>query len=117
MSDSPKFMFVYRSVQDPNAGPPSPEEMQQIMTAWHAWFAQVGDRLVDGGDWLLPQGLTVRDRDVVSDGPFIEGKEMVGGYSIVQTETIQQAAELAKTCPIFDDGDGWVEIRLLAGTS
>lgn len=117
VSKTSKFMFVYRSQQDPDMSPPSPEEMQQIMTAWHAWFAEVGDKLVDGGDWLLPHGMTVRQGGVVSDGPFIEGKEMVGGYSIVQTETVQEAAELAKSCPVLHDGGGWVEIRLMAGTS
>lgn len=116
MSGTSKFMFVYRSQQDPNMQPPSPEDMQQILQAWHAWFAELGDRLVDGGDWLLPHGATVRDRDVISDGPFIEGKEMVGGYSIVRADSVEEAAKLAKNCPVFGDGSGWVEVRLMAGT-
>ncbi|MCA9130798.1 MAG: hypothetical protein KDB22_27120 [Planctomycetales bacterium] len=110
-----KFLFVYRSSADAEmSAPPSPEQMQEIMTAWHAWFAQIGEALVDGGDALLPMGKQVKQDGVVTDGPFIEAKEMVGGYSIVQTEGLEAAAELAKSCPIFHGG-GWVEVRQLAG--
>ena len=48
------------------------------------------------------------------DGPFVESKEVVGGYSIAQANTIDAAAELAKGCPIFLTG-GNVEVRPLAG--
>lgn len=110
-----KFLFVYRSPADAEMGEaPSPEQMQQIMTAWHGWFAKVGEALVDGGDGLMPMGKQVRASGVVTDGPFIEAKEMVGGYSIVAAEDIDAAVELAKSCPIFD-ADGWVEVRQLAG--
>ncbi|MEM6690169.1 MAG: YciI family protein [Planctomycetota bacterium] len=115
MSNSSKFMFVYRSAQDASAAPPSPEEMQQIMTAWHQWFEAIGDSLVDGGDWLLPVGKQVQADGTISDGPFIEGKEMVGGYTIVKAESIDAAVALSRGCPVFHAG-GWVEVRLLAGT-
>jgi hypothetical protein len=51
---------------------------------------------------------------VVTDGPFVESKEIVGGFSIVQAETIEAAAELAKGCPALLVG-GSVEVRCLAG--
>ncbi|MEM9644971.1 MAG: YciI family protein [Planctomycetota bacterium] len=111
-----KFLFVYRSSPDSMSGEASPEQIQQIMSTWQAWFQQVGDRLVDGGDGLLPVGKQVREGGAVTDGPFIEGKEIVGGYSIVEVESIDEAVELSKTCPIFHGG-GWVEIRQLAGFS
>ncbi|GAB5402705.1 MAG: YciI family protein [Aureliella sp.] len=109
-----KFLFVYRSSAEAEMGEaPSPEQMQQIMTAWHGWFEKVGDALVDGGDGLLPTGKQVKSGGIVTDGPFIEAKEMVGGYSIVETDDIDGAVELSKSCPIFDGG-GWVEVRQLA---
>ena len=50
----------------------------------------------------------------MTDGPFVESKEIVGGYSIVQADTIDAAAELAKGCPALLSG-GKVEVRPLAG--
>ncbi|MEM9586292.1 MAG: YciI family protein [Planctomycetota bacterium] len=111
-----KFMFVYRNSPESMSGDVSPEQMQQIMAAWQAWFQQVGDKLVDGGDGLLPVGKQVRQGEAVTDGPFIEGKEIVGGFSIVDTDTIDDAVEIAKTCPIFHGG-GWVEVRPFMGVS
>jgi hypothetical protein len=46
------------------------------------------------------------------DGPFVESKEIVGGFSIIQADTIDAAAELAKSCPALLSG-GHVEVRVL----
>ncbi|MEM9367284.1 MAG: YciI family protein [Planctomycetota bacterium] len=108
-----KFMFVYRSDAETETIAPSPEQMQEMMAAWHAWFASLGDSLIEGGDALLPMGLQVQPDGTVTDGPFIEGKEMVGGYSIVQADTIEEAAEMAKGCPMLPMG-GNVEVRPFA---
>jgi hypothetical protein len=109
-----KFLFLYRNPPMPANVAPSPEEIQGILTAWHAWFATVGAALVDGGDGLQDTGRTVRPGGVVSDGPFIEAKELVGGYSIIQAESYEHAVVHAKTCPVLAAG-GWVEVRELAG--
>jgi len=50
----------------------------------------------------------------VTDGPFVESKDIVGGYSIVQAASIEGASEFAKGCPVLLNG-GTVEIRPLAG--
>ena len=60
------------------------------------------------------EGRVVNASKVVTDGPFVESKEIVGGYSIVQADTIDAAAELAKGCPGLLCG-GKVEVRPLAG--
>ena len=49
-------------------------------------------------------------KKVVSDSPYAEGKEMVGGYLIVNAKDIDDAVEISKGCPIFDE-DGSVEVR------
>jgi hypothetical protein len=110
-----KFLFVYRNSSESYAAM-SPEEMQQMLQKWNAWISE-GVRqgwMVDPGDGLKKEGRVVKSRQVVSDGPFIEVKEMVGGFSIVQAETLDAAAELAKGCPIFVRG-GSVEVRPLQG--
>ena len=109
-----KFMFVYRNKIDAMANQPSPEEMQQAMAAWGAWFESLGSAMVDGGDGLLPVGKHIANDGAITDGPFIEAKELVGGFSIVQADTIDEAVKLASGCPMFASG-GSVEVRQLAG--
>lgn len=109
------FLFVYRGSGDANAAL-SPEEMQQHMEKWRAWIGEALQKgwMVDMGDALTPEGRVVNARKVVTDGPFVEAKEMIGGYSIVRADTIDAAAELAKGCPGLVMG-GTVEVRTLAG--
>src|SRR5262245_40199229 len=110
-----KFLFVYRNSRE-SYGNMSPEEMQQMLQKWQTWMAE-GFRtgwLLDAGDGLKPEGRVVNAKKIVSDGPFIEVKELVGGFSIVQADTLDAASELAKGCPIFLRG-GSVEVRPLQG--
>ena len=111
----PSFLFVYRSQPwDPSQVPP--EEMQKSMDRWMKWigdgFAQ--GWLLDAGDALLPDGRLVHNDKTVTDGPFMESKEVVGGYAIVKADTIEAAAALAKDNPNIAEG-GSVEVRPLAG--
>ena len=110
-----KFLFVYRNSSE-SYGSLSPEEMQQMLQKWTAWISE-GLRqgwMLDAGDGLKPEGRVVNAKKVVSDGPFIEVKEIVGGFSIVQADTLDAAAQLAKGCPIFHRA-GSVEVRPLQG--
>jgi hypothetical protein len=66
------------------------------------------------GDALTPEGRLVDAKKVVTDGPFVESKEVLGGFSIVQADSLDAAAELAKGCPGLLFG-GKVEVRPLAG--
>jgi hypothetical protein len=111
-----KFLFVYRG-GDPGEAQMSPEQMQQVMQKWGAWIGEAMQKgwMTDPGDGLLPEGRVVRGK-VVKDGPFVESKEIVGGYSVVEAPTIDAAAELAKGCPALLYG-GAVEVRTLAGLS
>src|SRR5580658_6305724 len=109
-----RFMFVYRGGNEAERSM-SPEQMQQVMQKWGAWIGEAMQKgwMKDPGDALTPEGRVVRGK-VVSDGPFVEAKEIVGGYSVVEAETIEKASELAKGCPALLYG-GAVEVRRLAG--
>jgi hypothetical protein len=110
-----KFLFVYRNNSD-SYDTMSPEEMQQMLQKWNAWLTE-GLRqgwMLDAGDGLKKEGRVVNAKKVVSDGPFIEVKEIVGGFSIVQADTLDGAAELSMGCPILLRG-GSVEVRPLQG--
>jgi hypothetical protein len=109
------FLFVYRG----SAAATSeftPEEMQEHMQKWGTWIHEGMQKgwMINPGDALTPEGCVVNAKKVVTDGPFVEAKEIVGGYSIVQADTIKAAAELAKGCPGLLVG-GCVEVRALAG--
>ena len=110
-----RFLFVYRGRGDAMAKM-APEEMQQNMQKWEKWIGEGMQKgwMLDPGDGLTPEGCVVNAKKVVTDGPFVEAKEVVGGYSIVQADTIDVAAEIAKGCPVLLTG-GSVEVRCLAG--
>jgi hypothetical protein len=107
------FLFVYRGCTDENL---SPEEMQQMMNKWGTWIREALAKgwMTNPGDALSPEGKVVKSTKVVTDGPFVESKEIVGGYSIVKADSLAAAAELAKGCPALLSG-GMVEVRPLAG--
>jgi hypothetical protein len=109
------FLFVYRGSGEAEARM-SPNEMQQIMQKWHDWISTALKQgwMVNPGDALTPEGRVVNSKKVVTDGPFVESKEIVGGYSIVKADNIDAAAEYAKGCPGLLSG-GKVEVRALAG--
>ena len=63
------------------------------------------------GHPLAKEGSVIRGtKKVVTDGPFVEGKEMVGGFLMVKAADFPDAVQMAKNCPIFDY-DGIVEVR------
>ena len=111
----PKFLFVYRGGDDDMAKM-TPEEQQQYMQKWEKWIGEAMQKgwMLDPGDALTPEGCVVNAKKVVTDGPFVEAKEIVGGFSIVQADSLEDAAKLAKGCPGLLTG-GSVEVRRLAG--
>jgi len=89
----------------------APEVFQQVMEA-HGRFAeqvpQLGGKIVEGRA-LQPTGTATTIRgDVVTDGPFIETKEAVGGYYLVEARDLDHALEIGKLCPARFGG---VEVR------
>jgi len=107
-----KYMFLFRG-GEPGIDPMTdPAGFGAYMQTWQTWMeniAKSGKYL--GGDPLEPTGVTVSGKAMkVTDGPFIEGKEIVGGYVILEAASIEEAVELSKGCPIYTH-DGVVEIR------
>lgn len=64
-----------------------------------------------GAQPLKSEGKVVNGKSkVVTDGPFIEGKELVGGYLICRAGSFEEAVEISKGCPILEN-EGTVEVR------
>ena len=108
------FLLIYRSNPAASAAAfATPELAQQNMQRWISWIRELETQghLKDGGQPLEPNGKTVHGRSkAITDGPFAEAKDLIGGYSVVIANDIAQAAELAKGCPILE-GEGSVEVR------
>lgn len=106
------FLFLFR--RSPNPEKASPEEMQVIMQKWMSWVDDLKKKGVyKAGEPLLPTGKTLHKDNVVTDGPFAEGKELVGGFFIVDAPDIDAAIDMAKACPDLPRG-GTVEVRDIA---
>ena len=93
--------------------PPSQDRMQQMYTAFDAWKEKFKANIVDMGGRLKPGGkvLTVSG---VTDGPFAEAKEVVGGYMVVAAESIDRALDVARECPGVVRPGSSVEVREIA---
>ena len=103
-------MLIFRGGSD--AATLSPEESQQQMQKWFEWVGELqGKGIYTAGEALTPEpGKLVGKGNVVTDGPFAESKEIVGGFFIVKATSIEAATELAKDCPDLPMG-GTVEVR------
>ena len=110
-----EFALIFR-VKENGTAEVSPAEMQQRMTYWMNWMGGIAarDRLVSNGSRLGVKGSKwVGSNKVVSDGPYTEVKEFINGYIIVKAESVDEATEMAKECPLILGEAGKVEVRPL----
>ncbi len=98
--------FINKNVQ------PSPEQLQSMIPDWQNWMGSIAaqNKLVSSGNRLASEGRVVNKDAVVTNGPYVEMREAIGGYIIVKATSIDEAAEMSKGCPILQIG-GNVEVR------
>jgi hypothetical protein len=103
-------MMIFRmaSMGDYN---PTPEQLQESIKQWQDWIGGIAaqGKFVSTNQ-LGFTGKTLKPNNVITDGPYAEVKEMVGGYVIVKANDIDDAIKLAHGCPILFMG-GHVEVR------
>jgi len=107
------FLFLFR--MDYAAQPATtPEERQAMTKRWMDWIGGIAaqNRLGEKGNRLDTSGRVVRSQTVVTNGPYAEIKESIGGYSLIKASSYDDAVEIAKGCPILTVG-GNVEVREL----
>lgn len=111
MSD---FVFLFRTTEESRRGAMgTPEVAQKSIEKWMQWIhgLEANGHLKERGQPIGPEGAVVRGKSkVVTDGPYVEAKDLVLGFIVVDARDLQQAVELAKGCPMLD-GDGSVEVR------
>jgi hypothetical protein len=108
-----EFLLIFRNVPPTGDAAPSPEQMKEISKPWQDWMGSIAaqGKLANPGNRLGFEGANLR-ADTVTDGPFAEIKEIILGFTILKTETLAEAVELAKGCPVLKMG-GNVEVRYI----
>ncbi|HLK40078.1 MAG TPA: YciI family protein [Polyangiaceae bacterium] len=111
------YLLLYRSPP----WNPSPEEAQAAYGWWKAWMQKFSKEIINATDArgeaignLNPASkCVVYKAGAVTDGPYAEGKEVMAGFSFVAVDSLEQAIEIAKECPINKAPGASVEIRPL----
>lgn len=110
-----RYMFLLRGGKSDRDQ--SPQDLQQTIAKYLQWIAKVRE----SGNYVAGEPLEENQSRVLSgsrgatvtDGPFIEGKDAVGGYFIILANDLEEASSIARGCPIFDNG-GTLEVRAIA---
>ncbi len=106
-----EFMMIFRNAYTPDVKPTA-EQLQESIKQWQDWMGGIAAQgKFAGTNRLSSEGAKVlKPNNVITDGPYAELKEIVGGYLIVKAESMEDALKLAAGCPIFNIG-GTVEVR------
>jgi hypothetical protein len=110
-TEQKRFMLLVRGGESDREM--SSSDYLAVIQKYQAWVNELRDRgYYLSGDPLEEEGATLSGKggSVVTDGPFAESKEAVGGYFLIQTSGLDQAVEIAKGCPVFD-ANGTIEVR------
>lgn len=109
-----QFIYLFRATEETSqTAMGTPEAARKSLDVWLTWIRQLdaSGHLESPGQPLSPGGRVVRGpHKTVSDGPFLESKDLVLGFIVVKARDLAQAVELAKGCPMLA-GDGSVEVR------
>ena len=97
-----EYLVIARGQWDKNL---KRDAIQKVIDQFYTWY----DRLIDEGkikrgQRLKDEGKTVARRNVITDGPFGESKEVIGGYWLILANSLDEAVEIAKGNPLLDCG-------------
>ena len=109
-----KYLVLLRNQPTVGQSGPSPEQLQQMFASYNAWKEKFKDSILDMGDKLKSEGRIV-SASGVADGPFVEAKELVGGFMIVSAKDIDAAVEVVRACPAVHAPGVSMEIREMSG--
>ncbi|MFC0775757.1 YciI family protein [Terrimonas alba] len=111
-----EFMLLFRQ---PNYdySKATPEKMQALGKKWQDWAGGIAaqGKMVSNGNRLSMEGKVLKTGGVITDGPFVETREILGSFIVVKANSLEEATTLAHGCPAIDEG-GSVEIRPVYGS-
>jgi hypothetical protein len=97
---SPQYLLL---LHQPNTGPgPTPAELEKIMGHFKTWMDGLYAKgIAAGTNGLEPVGKVLREPGgaVITDGPYAESKEIVGGYILINATSLDEAVAIARGCP------------------
>jgi hypothetical protein len=91
-----KFLLIFRESTESRAKP-SPEEMQALQAAWGTWMQKFSSAIVTG-DGLKRTGRVLK-AGLVTDGPYVEAKELIASFTIIQADNYNAALAIVRECP------------------
>jgi YCII-related domain-containing protein len=105
-----EFVLIFRLEELPEINF-SADEMNAKMAIWEKWVDGIiaNNILVSRGNRLSKESRVIRDKKLLTKGPYVELSEIIGGYIIIRAESIDAAAEIVKEAPIV--GKGTIEVR------
>ena len=94
----------------------SPEQMQIWMKQTRDWIGGIAaqNKFNSGTGLLFDDARVVKSNNVVTNGPFGEIKETIGGYIIVKADSVEEAVEFAKGSPVLQGEGNTIEVRKIA---
>jgi hypothetical protein len=109
-----EYILLYRTTAEAhNEAMGTPERAQKSMVKWRAWIGEMTEKgqLKNVGQPLERAGKVVGGKKkTVTDGPYAETKDVVGGFSVIEAKDLSEAAKIASGCPVLEGG-GSVEVR------
>jgi len=109
-----EFILLFRSsAEEQREAIGTPERAQRAFGTWMKWIASLEERgvLANRGQPLERGGKVVRANAAITDGPYVEVKDLVLGFIVVRAADLDEAARIAADCPIIIGGGGSVEVR------
>jgi hypothetical protein len=109
-----KYLCMYRGApSQASQTKPSPAQMQEMFGAFNEWKEKFKGSILDMGSKLKPSGKVVTATGA-TDGPFVEGKEIVGGFMIITADDYDGAVAVVTAMPTMQMPGACVEIREMA---
>jgi len=109
-----EFILIFRHQDGGKIA--SPEQMQVWMKQTMDWIGTITakNKFVVGNGLPFQDARVVHHNQLVTNGPFGEIKETIGGYIIVKADSVEEAVEFAKGCPVLQGDGNTVEVRKIA---
>lgn len=109
-----EYMLIFRHEDGQKLA--SPEQIQQWMKQTMDWIGGIAaqNKYVGGNGLPFDEARVVRHNQLVTNGPFGDIKETIGGYIIVRADSVEEAVAFAKGSPVLQGEGNSVEVRKIA---
>jgi hypothetical protein len=109
-----EFILIFRHQDGSKLA--SPEQMQAWMKQTMDWIGGIAaqNKFVSGTGLPFDNARVVKHNNVVTNGPFGDIKETIGGFIIVKADSVEEAVEFAKGSPVLQGDGNSVEVRKIA---